>query len=82
MEVTAKGQRSFIEKWPARIKFHPPKIATTIFRLRVTGLISCAGTAHRAITAIYPEAPAWPTDEYRKATIIIPKERNHGSIPY
>jgi hypothetical protein len=52
MEVTAKGQKSFIEKWPARIKFHPPKIATTIFRLRVTGLISCAGTAHRAMTAI------------------------------
>jgi hypothetical protein len=58
MEVKARGQRSFMEKWPARMKFHPPKIATTIFRLRVTGLISCGGIEHKAMTAMYPEAPA------------------------
>jgi hypothetical protein len=63
MEAIAKGQKSFMEKWPARMKFHPPNIATTIFRLRVTGLISWAGIEHKAMTAIYPEAPACPTEE-------------------
>jgi hypothetical protein len=45
------------------MKFHPPIIATAIFKLRVTGLISSVGIEHKAIIAIYPEAPAWPTEE-------------------
>lgn len=37
--------------------------ATRIFRLNAAGLISSGTTLNSDITAMYPDASAWPTDE-------------------
>ena len=45
--------------------------ATMMFRTRAVGLIADGAMLKSVITAMYPDAPACPTDEYRKATMPI-----------
>jgi hypothetical protein len=46
-------------------------LATIMLRVRAVGFITDTATPNSAITAIYPEAPAWPTDEYKMAAAKI-----------
>jgi hypothetical protein len=46
-----------------------------MFRTSADGLIAAGVNPNRVITAIYPEAPACPTEEYRKATTRIAAQR-------
>jgi hypothetical protein len=45
--------------------------ATTTFNTSAAGLITACGNLKNPITARYPEAPAWPTDEYSNAATKI-----------
>ena len=50
--------------------------ATKILRTRAVGLISDGAMLNSDMTAMYPDAPAWPTEEYKKAMTSTAKERN------
>ena len=65
----AKGQNRRQEKCPALQNCHEPIQATIIFRTKAVGLIAAGVMLNSVITAMYPDAPAWPTDEYRNATM-------------
>jgi hypothetical protein len=41
--------------------------ATKIFNVSAVGLITGGATPNKPIAARYPDAPAWPTEAYRKA---------------
>ena len=58
-----KGQKSLHEKCPARQNCMEPMVATRIFRISAIGLISAGARLNRVIIAMYPEAPACPTEE-------------------
>jgi hypothetical protein len=45
-------------------------VATQIFKTNEIGLMESGAKESHAIAAKYPEAPAWPTDEYNVAIII------------
>ena len=44
-------------------------VATQIFKTSEIGLIESGANESHAMAAKYPEAPAWPTDEYNVAMI-------------
>ena len=46
-------------------------LATRMFNSSALGLITAGDSDASDITAMYPDAPAWPTEEYRKATSMI-----------
>jgi len=65
MEVNAKTRKSFLSKYPARMNLYDAMRETTMLSVSETGFMDSTGKDSSAITARYPEAPAWPTEEYR-----------------
>jgi hypothetical protein len=83
MDSSANGQKSRQEKCPARQNCQEPMLATRILRTRAVGLISAGAMLNSDMTAMYPDAPAWPTEEYKKAmtsTAKVSNARNSGVI--
>ncbi len=62
-ERIANGQNNSQRKCPARQNCHEPIDATRIFNTSAVGLISAGASPNSVITAMYPDAPACPTDE-------------------
>lgn len=71
MESNKNGHVNFQKKCPPLQNCQNPMLATMMFKLNAMGLISAGAMLNNDITAIYPDAPAWPTDEYKKATTPI-----------
>src|ERR1041384_5526163 len=68
IEAAAKGQNTRQEKNPARWNRIVPTTATMMFRINAVGFMTAVEIPNRAIAARYPDAPACPTVEYRRAT--------------
>lgn len=64
----ANGQNNRQVKYPERAKHTVAMAETIIFKINAVGLSVVGKILNRAITAIYPDAPPWPTLEYRIAT--------------
>ena len=75
-EAAANGKNSFQEKYPAFRNCHAVIAATRIFNTSAVGFIVTGERLNNVITAIYPDAPACPTDEYRNATTKTAMERS------
>jgi hypothetical protein len=74
IESRANGQKRGHRKNPALQNCQELKQATKTFRINAVGFTSSGMNPKRVITAMYPEAPAWPTEEYRKATSNIARQ--------
>src|SRR2546423_6902965 len=71
IDTTAKGQKMFQEKQPARAYRTVPILATKRFSTNAVGFIISGARPKSAMAARYPDAPPWPTDEYRRAAMKI-----------
>jgi hypothetical protein len=63
MELIAKGQNNRQENAPARWNLYVALAATKILSIKAAGFIIAEVTPTKPIAAMYPEAPANPTDE-------------------
>ena len=63
MEDKANGQNRRQEKCPARQNCQVPMAATSRLSSSAVGLITAGAMLNSDITAIYPDAPACPTEE-------------------
>ena len=50
-------------------------VATRIFNTSAVGRMMGVASPKRVITAMYPDAPAWPTDEYKNAIMVTARKR-------
>ena len=51
-----------------------------MFRMSAVGRITVALSPNKVIVAMYPEAPACPTDEYKNAISAIAKQRRASCV--
>ena len=79
-EVMANGQNNRQVKYPERAKHTVAMAETIIFKINAVGLSVVGKILNRAITAIYPDAPPWPTLEYRIATPKIHAARTRTAV--
>src|SRR5688572_10241238 len=70
-DAAANGQNKPHEKCPARQNCTDAIDATNKFSTNAVGRVTPGATAKNAITAKYPDAPPWPTEEYSTATTNI-----------
>ena len=66
-DARAKGQNNRQEKCPAMANRTVVTNATMILSARAVGFMTSGVNESRAIVARYPDAPACPTVEYRRA---------------
>lgn len=75
MASMENGQNRDQEKCPASTNCTVAIYATKILSDKAVGLITAGATLSSDMTAMYPDAPAWPIDEYRTVIRKIPLNR-------
>ena len=63
MESNANDQNNFHEKYPARQNWNVPMDATKMLSTSAVGRITTGAIPNNVMVAMYPDAPACPTDE-------------------
>ena len=77
VEVIAIGQNNGFRAIRKALARYNSQHVTAIFIVNAAGRISRGDNPQIASTARYPDAPPWPTDEYRVAMIVIKTRSSH-----
>jgi len=75
VEVTAIGQNNGLQSIRIAFTRCSNQHVTAMFIVKAAGRISIGDNPQIVIIARYPDAPPWPTDEYKVAMMVIRTRR-------